>query len=445
MVDVPEKYWNRLTCIGPIIEYSFEFPFGEAAIVWLKSQRAFYRVTSVDPLYATLWEPLIEAATLAGHVINTLLNIAFQHSFKFIIGEIAKVAKQTPEQIIEGIKMHREFVLREIQGQGVRRLHRFIFVQRLQSEASFQKYLFFSNVRSQIDFDNIGSSTRNKGKKAKYDQSLSSSSSSSSSWHHSLKKHDLPKTFAGKTLSKYKKKPFNAVAPTLEDQEQMYKAKDEISSENSSDLIDSDKDPPSRVVAIDESLSLRPRPKTKSSIVLPMAQDFNSPMGRRTPAVAYAPPHLKFLSLPSLEDEQFSCPFCGLLFYRKTKLTAVAQLAKHIASFHLDSTKKESFVHTKSPMEIAQIFSWPQRENNNNTFDDQANDENNLFTLHNCMIPSEGISSREAIKLTKPVEDHDFSDLLAPSTPSRNMLSSSSQNTKKMTVKFLNKPDPQNS
>ncbi|PJF17389.1 hypothetical protein PSACC_02856 [Paramicrosporidium saccamoebae] len=134
---VHQGYRHKYVSIEPIIEYMFEYPYGKDAVVWLRSDAAFYRITSISEEYRVLWKPVREGADIVGHAVNTLLNIAVTRDIRVVLERICKLSKQPLHSVIRLISKHRQLVQKELHSQESRRIPKFRFIKALSTEKSW--------------------------------------------------------------------------------------------------------------------------------------------------------------------------------------------------------------------------------------------------------------------------------------------------------------------
>lgn len=287
--------------VEPIIEYSLEFPYARPAILWLRSGAAFYRIMSSSVEYCSIFGPLMEAASIAGHVINTLLNVSPLKSVTATLGEVCQLCRLPFETVTALISRHREFILREAQAQDKQQINTSRLYRTLIVESRWKAIL------TKLKHDEAG---------------LLAPLGASPPAPLSPKKTN---TWTDPSLS-----PASSVSTaivSLRATETKSKSKSGSGSNTRNTKLDDKQSGPDQGTTLDTKLK-RGRPRRLVKSVVPL--------------------HVEGLKLPSLLDDEFSCPFCTLTVYKNDQYTVVERLLWHIQIFHLCS-------RTDHPLKVNKI------------------------------------------------------------------------------------------
>lgn len=108
-----------------------EYPYGKPALVWLRSNHAFYLVKSVSSDYLNFWNPLKDILDLSGHAINTMLRSNAELLTPYMIKKIADLALLDFSSTIQKITSNRPFIIEQIKNQRNDKLLRYQFFKDL--------------------------------------------------------------------------------------------------------------------------------------------------------------------------------------------------------------------------------------------------------------------------------------------------------------------------
>lgn len=302
--------------IEGIVEYILEYLCGRPAIVWFRTEAAYYKVTCFKREYAKQLRSVQDAANIAGHVINTLLELSCTtKDTSMIVKKVAKLAKMTIEATIDAVLLHREFILQEIKKQSIYKLNRFGILKDMSSVETWA--LTMKRVREDL---------------ANVPTAISIQSSSTEKIRHDSKDNvnvakDQP---AELTLS--------------------------ISSTGSNCMQ-----------TIAPNPTLCPEKSSRNIVEQKFILDVaTSCTGRRTRCKSLLPLRIQQLSLPSIQDDAFMCPICGISIFRVGRISVVQKLLNHIEAMHSDlkggpypsmsGAKQED-----SGFDTTLLFDWPNR------------------------------------------------------------------------------------
>lgn len=328
MPDVHRQYWNHLVRIRNIIEYSFEYPYGRPAIIWLRSENAFYRIDSVSPAYLDTWRPVQEAATIAGHVVNTLLNVPKTLKCNTIVGKIAGLALLDPAAVVEQLTRHRDFIIHEIKAQRSRRIRQSKLFQNLATSHSWS--VFCNDARSpSASHSSIGQPAEADGPlEGLVEVCLNSENEENSSEGTEASRNSLylPDSELWTSTGSPKSICHQPNHRSLSTLEIMLSDDDEYSSGPNC--------PPQPAPA----LTIISRPPSPGLSKLDESLPSTKPKARLSPNVALLSTETLEFMLPSTLDDTVSCPLCGITLFKDGPISVVARLLFHMEAFHLNPT-----------------------------------------------------------------------------------------------------------
>lgn len=365
--------------INPVLEYSLEYPYGMDAILWLKSEQAFYRVSSFREDYKEIITPIQVAATITGHLISALLNSRSTVSDAPIAVRIQKLSRLDFGEIFHRLTIHRSFALKQLRLQS-KKLTKFPIVKALKSS----KYSWGSYVdgilkldlkketdlspqspatgppKQNVDDENASSDMDDRRKDTSNSKTLARKSITeigkdqrANLLHpvngrrstpiagvalkeefpaHSRRHIEMPiieKRNIGKGLNSFL--PGDNVATLKENSESL------IVGQSHRRL----KSPPISIVTIPPKGLLR-----SASRPLQAANtqgSFEKKSCRKTGYSPAFPKKMIALPLPSNENPLFKCPFCPLIFTQfHSKYNLIQRVRNHVLLFHMPSNRKSS-------------------------------------------------------------------------------------------------------
>lgn len=95
-----------------------EYPYGQGAVVWLRSSQAFYKIISVAEPYQSVWQPLKTLLDITGHTINVLIRSNVNLESQSVVRKVAGLARQSGKEVVGQIGAGRDFVIEQVKCQS---------------------------------------------------------------------------------------------------------------------------------------------------------------------------------------------------------------------------------------------------------------------------------------------------------------------------------------
>lgn len=264
--------------------------------MWVRSEKAFYKINSVDPLYESQWASFHRAASIAGHVINSLLNSPSSATNYAILKYICRLCQESMGAVVSAITENRIFILGQILNQQKKRLMHFDMVKSMRCQLMWEEFIEATS-KCQI--------------------SLSSALVPDFQSIEDLKQSSvfrLPVPRANLPIS---------ILPVMEN----------------------------------NAIKMLVVNSPQSEHLIHNTQPFQSAKRRAIHSILPLP--LLKIRLPLIEDLEFECPFCNLILYREKKINVACKLLTHIQRFHRFSdtpaTGAQNMLDTPH-MKIPEIF-----------------------------------------------------------------------------------------
>lgn len=340
--------------ISPITEYSMEYPYGEEAVVWIRSQQAYYRIMSVSPVYAAVWQPLKSLLDLSGHVVNVLLRSGPELPTPNGLERVAALAGRSVAEVSALMTSGRTFVVEQIRNQGKLRLLKSQFFKDL------------SGAKTWADCERLVAADQKRAKKLLAEQELPVE-------QRRLEKSERPVAVDLKRVEKSErsvdvgdrkreKKKALAEKRALTEKKPPTEKKVLTGKKPPVEKPPAEKKPAEKKPAEKKPLAGKKASLPATALVAqetaPVAEEAAAaPMAKRSDlSVSLLPCHMVVLDLPSETDFEFQCPYC-MLVLRKSR--ALPKLLPRIRA-HLALHRTAAQVHDGLSERIALFTAYVQ-------------------------------------------------------------------------------------
>lgn len=314
-----------------------EYPYGEEAVVWIRSQQAYYRIMSVSPVYAAVWQPLKSLLDLSGHVVNVLLRSGPELPTPSGLERVAALAGRSVAEVSALMTSGRTFVVEQIRNQGKLRLLKSQFFKDL------------SNAKTWADCERLVAADQKRAEKSERSVDVGD------------RKREKKKALAEKRALTEKK-------PSAEKKVLTGKK------------LPAEKPPAEKKLPAEKKSLAGKKPSLPATALVaqetaPVAEEAAAaPMAKRSDlSVSLLPCHMVVLDLPSETDFEFQCPYCMLVLRKSRALPKLlprirAHLALHRTAGQVHDGLSERIALFTAHVQGKQgdtvdesVLQWPKR------------------------------------------------------------------------------------